>query len=439
TASDYSFSFVNGILSVGKAIPVINWSNPADITYGTALSATQLNATATDPNNNASIAGTFTYGPLLGARLHAGNNQSLAVNFVPSDTTNYSTPSQKTVAINVTKATLTITGDNKTKSFLATNPALTFTSSGFVNGDTASVLSGASSFSTTAMSASTVNSYSITASQGTLNTADYNFNFTNGALTVTKATPVVNWSNPTDITFGTALSATQLNGTVTNPNDGSSVTGASNYSPGATTMLNGGNNQMLAVNFTPSDTTDYNTPVQKTVSINVLKADQTINFGVLLNKVFCNAQFTVSATVGHSSVPVNFSIVSGPATISGNTVTITSAGTVTVRASQASNGNYNAAPSFDQSFIVTSAPGLTPITGRFVFTFNFLGLFPVNISNADGTFVNFNIAQGQNPGWSPDSTKIVFARVWNNGANQHISTMNADGSNQVRMDTNETD
>src|SRR5205085_7625293 len=108
TASDYSFSFVNGILSVGKTIPVINW-NPADIIYGTALSAAQLNATATDPNNNASIAGTFTYGPLLGARLHAGNNQTLAVNFVPSDTTNYSAPSQKTVAINVTKATLTIT------------------------------------------------------------------------------------------------------------------------------------------------------------------------------------------------------------------------------------------------------------------------------------------------------------------------------------------
>src|SRR5207237_8787366 len=133
----------------------INGSNPADIIYDTALSATQLNATATDPNNNASIAGTFTYGPLLGARLHAGNNQTLAVNFVPSDTTNYSAPSQKTVAINVTKATLTITSDNKTKSFLAANPALTFTPSGFVSGDIASVLSGPTSLSTTAMRATT--------------------------------------------------------------------------------------------------------------------------------------------------------------------------------------------------------------------------------------------------------------------------------------------
>src|SRR5205814_2884259 len=31
---------------VGKATPTITWSNAADITYGTALGATQLNATA---------------------------------------------------------------------------------------------------------------------------------------------------------------------------------------------------------------------------------------------------------------------------------------------------------------------------------------------------------------------------------------------------------
>ena len=46
-------------LTVLKATPVITWANPADITYGTALSATQLNATATVP-------GSFTYTPPRG-------------------------------------------------------------------------------------------------------------------------------------------------------------------------------------------------------------------------------------------------------------------------------------------------------------------------------------------------------------------------------------
>ena len=48
---------------VAKATPVITWANPAAITYGTALSATQLNATA-------SVPGTFVYSPAAGAVLN---------------------------------------------------------------------------------------------------------------------------------------------------------------------------------------------------------------------------------------------------------------------------------------------------------------------------------------------------------------------------------
>src|SRR6185436_15964948 len=53
-----------------------------------------------------------------------------------------------------------------------------------------------------------------------------------------------------------------------------------------------------------------------------------------------------------SGLPVSFSIVSGPATIFGNSVTITGAGIVTVRASQSGDANWNAATSVDQSFSV---------------------------------------------------------------------------------------
>src|SRR5262249_20891280 len=69
-------------LTVGKATPTITWNNPADITYGTALGATQLNATA-------SVPGTFTYTPASGTLLNAGTAQNLHVDFVPTDTTTY--------------------------------------------------------------------------------------------------------------------------------------------------------------------------------------------------------------------------------------------------------------------------------------------------------------------------------------------------------------
>src|SRR5207249_290115 len=87
-------------LTVTKATPMITWANPADITYGTALSGTQLNATA-------SVPGSFVYTPAAGAILNAGAGQTLHVAFSPTDTTNYNNPT-KDVLINVTKANAVI-------------------------------------------------------------------------------------------------------------------------------------------------------------------------------------------------------------------------------------------------------------------------------------------------------------------------------------------
>ena len=52
-------------LTVNKATPTITWANPADITYGTALGDTQLDATATGIDGT-SLAGTFAYAPRSG-------------------------------------------------------------------------------------------------------------------------------------------------------------------------------------------------------------------------------------------------------------------------------------------------------------------------------------------------------------------------------------
>src|SRR5690242_15012110 len=82
------------------ATPTITWPAPAAITYGTALSATQLNATANYP-------GTFTYAPTAGTVPAAGTH-SLSVSFTPTDTTNVLSGA-KSNSITVNKATPTIT------------------------------------------------------------------------------------------------------------------------------------------------------------------------------------------------------------------------------------------------------------------------------------------------------------------------------------------
>src|SRR5664280_1230387 len=72
--------------------PVITWENPADITEGTLLSATQLNATA-------DVAGIFVYTPAIGTKPDVGYYQDLKVDFTPTAVDyNFAT---KTVTINV--------------------------------------------------------------------------------------------------------------------------------------------------------------------------------------------------------------------------------------------------------------------------------------------------------------------------------------------------
>src|SRR6185503_8129187 len=88
-------------VTVAKATPVISWSAPADIVYGTVLTGTQLNATA-------SVPGSFAYTPAAGAVLPAGAGQTLSVTFTPTDTANYATATGN-VLISVTKATPVIT------------------------------------------------------------------------------------------------------------------------------------------------------------------------------------------------------------------------------------------------------------------------------------------------------------------------------------------
>ncbi|RYD49454.1 MAG: VWA domain-containing protein, partial [Verrucomicrobiaceae bacterium] len=78
---------------------------------------------------------------------------------------------------------------------------------------------------------------------------------------------------------------------------------------------------------------------------------QHITFPALSDKTAGDAPFSVSATAS-SGLPVTFSKVTGPATITGNTVTLTGSGTVIVRASQAGNADYASAPNVDQSFTV---------------------------------------------------------------------------------------
>src|SRR5205823_4889407 len=100
-AANYTTASKTVSINVLKATPVLTWATQVDIIYGTALSATQLNASS-------SVVGAFVYTPAAGAVLNAGAAQTLSVAFTPTDAANYTTAT-KTVSLNVLKATPALT------------------------------------------------------------------------------------------------------------------------------------------------------------------------------------------------------------------------------------------------------------------------------------------------------------------------------------------
>ena len=180
------------LTSVGQII----WATPSNITYGTALGASQLNASTTP-----SVAGTFTYNPVAGTVLNSGV-QWLTATFAPSDPGEV--PASFQVPITVLPAPLAVTATNQTKtygqafSFAGTQ----FVSIGLVNGDT---VTNASLVSDGAISNAPVSgspyAIAITNALGDAGLTNYIITYSNGMLTINPA-PLTITASPQTNTYG---------------------------------------------------------------------------------------------------------------------------------------------------------------------------------------------------------------------------------------------
>ena len=178
-ASGFPNSSVVSAAYIIRYQPALNWTAPAEITYGTELGTKQLDA-------GASVAGTFAYSPKAGTKLPAGVH-TLSVTFTPSNAANY-TSASKSVEIAVNKAMLTVTAKKATKIYGAEVPRMMDTITGFVDGETAEqAVSGKPELTTKATAKSKVGIFPITASAGTLKSQNYEFRFVDADLTITKA------------------------------------------------------------------------------------------------------------------------------------------------------------------------------------------------------------------------------------------------------------
>ncbi len=94
-------------------------------------------------------------------------------------------------------------------------------------------------------------------------------------------------------------------------------------------------------------------PASATQTLQVAMLSQVINFPALGDRTSSDGPLLLRATGGGSTSPVTFSVLTSNATVSGTTLTVTGLGAVTVRASQAADSNYSAAPDVTRTFQVT--------------------------------------------------------------------------------------
>jgi CSLREA domain-containing protein len=313
-------------ITVTAATPMLQWATPASITYGAALTGAQLSATAT--NNGNPVPGTFAYTPALGTVLSAGSH-TLSATFIPNDTTDYNTPvGTVSTTITVTPATPTLqwaTPASITYGATLTGAQLSATAANLGN-----PVAGTFAYTPALGTVLSVGSHTLSATFIPNDTTDYKTpaGSVSTMITVTPATPMLQWATPASITYGTALTGTQLNATATNLDN--PVSGTFAYTPALGTILSVGSHTLSAT-FIPNDATDYNTPTgivstMITVTSATPKLQWATPASITYGTALTNSQLNATASY-------NGSLVSGSFTYSPGLGTVLSAGSHTLSVS----------------------------------------------------------------------------------------------------------
>ncbi|WP_051235881.1 MBG domain-containing protein [Ottowia thiooxydans] len=292
TSVEHTQGFQNGTgqILIAVAPTITAWPSGSTITYGQTLADSPLTGGA------ASVPGTFAW--TTPATAPPAGTASYSVTFTPTDTANNSTVTD-TVNVEVNKATLTITADDKSRAYGAANPAFTWTPSDFVHGDTASVLSGTPAISSTDTPTSAVGTtYPITITQSQLAAANYTFTFVSGTLTInSKASQsaLTAIATPSGIAYGgsSALSTTGGSGTGA---VSYAVTAGNAFCSVSSATLTGTGIGTCTVTATKAADTNHNA-VTATVDVSVSQKTSMIALNATPNPAPLNVPVTISAIV----------------------------------------------------------------------------------------------------------------------------------------------
>jgi VCBS repeat-containing protein len=354
-AANYIFSFANGVLTVGHANLLVS-ADPKSRSYGATNPVLTASFTGFVNGENPSV---LSGVPALNTAATTNSpvgQYAITVTNGTLSSPNYTFSGFSNSVLTVTQALLTVSANNQFRLYGATNPTLTATITGFVNGETTNVLSGAPALSTTATTNSPAGPYAITVTNGTLSATNYAFSFNNGLLTVGQASLTV-----------TANSQFRLYG-ATNPVFTASIIG----------FVNGENSSVLS--GTPSLTTSATTnspvgpyPIVATngtlssVNYNFSFVNGVLTVGQALLSVTANNQFrlygttnpTLTATITGFANGENSSVLSGVPSLTTTATTNSPIGPYPIVATNGTLSATNYAFSFTNGVLTVGQASLT--------------------------------------------------------------------------------
>lgn len=198
--ANYVINCVNGTLTVTPRPLTIAAQNKT-MTYGAALPALTAAYSGLAPGETAAD---VDVPPALSTAAISGSG----VGTYPITISGASDPNYTIILVNgtltVNQASLTVRAVNKSKTYGAVVPALSYTATGFVNGDTEASLDTPVTISTTGTANSPVGTYPIVV--GGASDANYKVTFANGTLTVSKATLTISADSKSKV-YGASLPA----------------------------------------------------------------------------------------------------------------------------------------------------------------------------------------------------------------------------------------
>jgi hypothetical protein len=384
---------VSDDITISKAAQAINFTSTAPA--GATVGGSSYNVTATGGASGNAV--TFTIDPsassvcsIVGSTVSFTAVGTCVIDANQAGNTNYSAAPQQQQSFAVGKGSQTISFPN---------PGPVTYSSGGTFGLGATATSGlAVSYTSTTTGVCTVSSSTVTiVTAGTCTikadqAGNSNYNAApqvSDDITISKASQTISFPNPGPVTYSSGgtfgLGATATSGlgvTYT-----STTTGVCTVSSSTVTIVTAGT---CTIKADQAGNTNYNAAPQVSDDITISKASQTISFPNPGPVTYSSGgTFGLGATATSGLGVTYSSTTTGVCTVSASTVTIVTAGTCTIKADQAGNTNYSAAPQVSDDITISKASQTISFPNPGPVTYSSGGTFGLGATATSGLGVTY--------------------------------------------------